>query len=87
MRVDWLKNSTNVRFLLPLVGAFVAGGCATGGVAPTSGSTCVGASVAICAQHGAERRCECVEHRAVRESLERLSAPASGGPFGAPSSN
>ena len=87
MRVDRLKKGTNVRFILPLVAVLGAYGCATAQVAPRSASRCDRETVAVCARHGAERRCECVERRALRESLDGPGAPTWLGSFGAPSSN
>ena len=87
MRVDRLKNSTNVRFILPLIAVLGAYGCATARVVPLSASRCDRETVAVCERHGAERRCECVERRALRESLDGPGAPAWLGHFGAPRSN
>ena len=87
MRANRPENSTNVRFMLPLIAALCACGCATGGVTPIAASTCDRETIAVCERHGAERRCECVERRALRQSLDRPGAPSWLGPFGAPSSN
>lgn len=86
MRANRLQNSTNGRFMLPLIAVLGAYGCAIARV-PLSVSMCDRETVAVCERHGAERRCECVERRAVRESLDGPGAPTWLGPFGAPSSN
>jgi hypothetical protein len=87
MPVGRLQNSTNVRFILPLIAVLGAYGCAAARVAPISASMCDRGTVAVCERHGAEGRCECVQRRALRESLDRPGVPTWLGPFGAPSSN
>lgn len=81
-------NSTNVRFIVSLVAAAGAGGCAaTTPVARPSTPICDGTALAICERHGPERHCECIERRAVRESVDRLGAGTRVGAFDAPGGN
>ncbi len=70
------RNSTNVRFLGPMLAALVAG-CASQS-SPLVDQRCPAQTLLVCEHFGAERRCEC----AARSEATMLLPAA--WPFGRP---